>query len=153
MRSFRLPSGWLSVLVLSGLVALPACGDGGTGTGGTGGTGGESTGGGGSGTGGSGTGGTGTGGTGGAAPFTCDDYCAAIDAINMALGCNPFDCAMTCPDALAMFETQGCSAEGTAAFQCIQGTPESSWACDAGELTYNGGECGPEVSALTDCQM
>jgi hypothetical protein len=154
MRSIGLSSGWLSVLVLSGFLFLPAC-DGGDTTG----SGGENAGGGGDGgssNGGSSNGGSSNGGSGGGggAAFTCDDYCAAIDAINTALGCDPFDCSMTCPEALANFETQGCSAEGKAAFQCIQGTPDSSWTCDAASgLTYTGSECAPEVTALTDCQM
>jgi hypothetical protein len=62
---------------------------------------------------------------------------------------------MTCPAALQMFETQGCSAEGMAAFACTKDTPESSWVCAPpnDELTYDGAECATEVQALIDCQM
>jgi hypothetical protein len=154
MRSLRPSSGWLFVLVLSGLISLPACDSDSTGSGG------KSAGGGGAGgsDGGSdgGAGGSaGNGGSGGSTGNLCDDYCKAVDAINASLGCNPFDCSMTCPDAVAMWKTQGCEAEGTAAFQCIKDTPESSWNCDAGngELIYGGGECAVEVDALTMCQM
>ncbi|MEZ4298592.1 MAG: hypothetical protein R3B70_26810 [Polyangiaceae bacterium] len=116
--------------MISSVALLPACdGDGtGTGGGGSGGAGGSTGGAGGSTGGTGGTGGStgGAGGTGGAA-FTCTDYCAAIDPINDSLGCNPFDCSMTCPDALANFAAAGCSAEGEAAFSCIMKEPEASW--------------------------
>jgi hypothetical protein len=87
--------------------------------------------------------------------FSCDAYCTTVDAYNAAYMCNAFDCSMTCPNALTMFETQGCSAEGVAAFDCIKDTPEASWACDpmSNELIYQGSECSAEVQLLIDCQM
>jgi hypothetical protein len=94
----------------------------------------------------------GGGGAGGAEPFSCDVYCATVVAHNVALECNEFDCATTCPAALETHAASGCSAEGLAVFECVSATPIESWFCDgANELTYDGPECAELVTALIDC--
>lgn len=93
----------------------------------------------------------GGGGAGGGEPFSCDVYCATVDAYNADLGCAPFDCAETCPAALESHAASGCAAEGLAVFECVSATPIESWLCDAGELNYDGPECADLISTLIEC--